>query len=85
MSASNEWTEWHLTPQGWERGSEKEDFTGINRKPTPDGCVMTVVHRERIASSFSGIERSDETSWTSPDTKAVEALLAKFGKAPTSL
>ena len=23
MSASNEWTEWHLTPRGWERGSEK--------------------------------------------------------------
>lgn len=26
MSASNELTAWHLTPGGWECGTEKTDF-----------------------------------------------------------
>jgi len=29
MSASKEWTEWHLTPTGWVRGSEKVDYQGV--------------------------------------------------------
>jgi hypothetical protein len=27
MAVSNEWTEWHLTPRGWEFGDEKTDFS----------------------------------------------------------
>ena len=26
MSLSKEWTDWHLTPRGWEAGSQQTDF-----------------------------------------------------------
>src|SRR5574343_541972 len=29
MAASSEWTEWHLTPRGWVRGSDQRDFAGV--------------------------------------------------------
>jgi len=41
MSASNEWTEWHLTPRGWERGTEKEDFRRIDRERPTDRVWTT--------------------------------------------
>ena len=34
MKPSNEWTEWHLTPQGWERGTEKTDLFRDTSKAT---------------------------------------------------
>lgn len=85
MAASNEWTEWHLTPKGWERGSEKEDFAGLVERPRPLECVMTVVNGEKISSSYSGLERSSDVLWRSGDTLAVETLLAQYGNAPSHL
>lgn len=85
MSASNEWTEWHLTPKGWVRGSEKEDFGGIKTIPRPESCVMTALHREYLSSSFSRLDKTDEIVWTSENQSAVEALLDQHGPAPKYL
>jgi hypothetical protein len=85
MSASNEWTEWHLTPGGWLRGSEKEDSGGTKLVPKPDQCVMTVRHREYLSSSFSKLEKTDETVWASEDDSIVEGLLGQHGQAPKHL
>src|SRR5260370_29798787 len=66
MSLSNEWTEWHLTPAGWVRGTEKEDFRTVDPEPPPDR-VKTVVWHDRLSSRFSKPERSHDETWSSPD------------------
>ncbi|MGO6998285.1 hypothetical protein [Rhizobium leguminosarum] len=84
MSASNEWTEWHLTPRGWERGDEKTDF-GRTSKPTPEDRVQTVEHREFLSSSYSKLDVTNDIIWNSGDEKLIAALRAKFGDAPNRL
>lgn len=84
MSASNEWTEWHLTPKGWERGTEKEDFRRIDRDP-PTDRVLTAKYREYLSSSFSTMDKSSEVIWKCDDETSIAALLAKFGEAPRQL
>lgn len=38
LPLTKEWTEYHLTPRGWEQGSKKLDFGKINHKePPPTG------------------------------------------------
>jgi hypothetical protein len=84
MSLSNEWTEWHLTPAGWVRGTEKEDFRKIDREPPPDR-VKTVVWHDRLSSRFSKPDRYHEETWSSPDKAAISGLVAKFGSPPDNL
>jgi hypothetical protein len=84
MSTSNEWTEWHLTPNGWQRGTEKEDFRRIDRDPPP-GRVLTTVYTEFLSSSFSSLDKSVETTWRSNDANAIATLQEKFGPPPESL
>jgi hypothetical protein len=84
MSASNEWTEWHLTPRGWERGTEKEDFRRIDREPPADR-VQTVLYRERLSSSFSSLDVSLDVEWECANKAMIEALTQQFGPAPKHL
>jgi hypothetical protein len=84
MSASNEWTEWHLTPDGWKRGTEKDDFKRVDRK-APDDRVLTVVYREFLSSVYSTTDESLETIWKSSDAKTIATLQAKFGPPPKHL
>jgi hypothetical protein len=84
MSASDEWTQWHLTPRGWEKGDSETDFNSFD-KPTPDDRVQTVEYRELVASSFSGLEVTNEVIWSNEDEAAIVALTRKFGEAPNHL
>ena len=84
MSASNEWTEWHLTPRGWVRGAEKEDFRKIEHDPPPDR-VKTVRWHDYWSSSFSKPDRYHSDEWSSEDKAAVAALETKFGPPPSNL
>jgi hypothetical protein len=84
MSLSNEWTEWHLTPTGWVRGTEKEDFRTVDREPPPDR-VKTVVWHDRLSSRWSKPERWHDETWSSSDKAAISDLVAKFGPPPDSL
>jgi hypothetical protein len=84
MSASNEWTEWHLTPAGWVRGTEKEDFRKIEREPPPDR-VKTVVNRQYLSSPFSRMDETQNVEWSSKDKTAITSLEARFGPAPRAL
>lgn len=83
MSASNEWDEWHLTPQGWIAGSEKVDFAGVTEKPIPPDRVLTRRYHERQSSSFSKVDRFVSTEWRGPDAEEVARLLTKFGQHPS--
>jgi len=84
MSASNEWTEWHLTPRGWERGTEKEDFRRVDRDPPPDR-VLTVTNQEYMGSTFSAMQKSSMVTWQSKDETGISKLKKQFGEPPTSL
>jgi len=85
MSASNEWTLWHLTPRGWERGTEKTDFGAANEKPAPSDRVLTFKYREFMSSMYSPIEKTRDEVWRSQDECLITDLLAKFGSSPRSL
>ncbi|MBC8641566.1 hypothetical protein IAG25_32605 [Caballeronia sp. EK] len=82
MSASYEWTEWHLTPDGWIRGSEKTDFDRTIVDP-PGQRVLTV----RFIDENSGYSahQSHREEWRSSDEAAVQAFLERFGPAPAAL
>ena len=84
MSASNEWTEWHLTQDGWQRGTEKEDFKRIDRDP-PKDRVLTVVYRQFLSSMYSKPEESLNLTWRASDEGAIARLQAKFGLPPRHL
>lgn len=85
MSASNEWTEWHLTPRGWERGKQKIDFAGTNELPGPNDAVLTMRWGEYLSSMYSSFERKHTEMWRSEDEENVSKLLEKYGEPPESL
>jgi len=85
MSASNEWTEWHLTPRGWERGTEKLDFGGTTDRKIPKDRVLTKKYREKSSSIYSPQEKELNTIWSSNDNIRIQNLTKKFGECPKSL
>jgi hypothetical protein len=84
MSASKEWTEWHLTPRGWERGTEKVDGVGELR-PRPADAVMTNTYRELQSDSHAPVHKTSTPTWRSADTATIETLLKQFGAPPETL
>jgi hypothetical protein len=85
MSASNEWTEWHLTPRGWERGTEKMDFGNTIKRDPPSDRVLTVTFSEYLGSVHSKPKLSTVEDWRSDDAQAVEELEKRYGPAPNIL
>lgn len=86
MSASHEWTEWHLTPRGWEPGKSQLDFQGIKGPATsPDDRVLSVTYDELLSSTFSKVDKTFQETYRSSDATIVAILLAKFGTCPPSI
>ena len=82
MSASNEWTEWHLTPRGWEEGTGKRDFGHHTEGMTPPDRILTCRYTEYLGSMGAEWERSTTEMWRSSDSAAVAELLKKYGPCP---
>jgi hypothetical protein len=82
MSLSKEWTDWHLTPRGWEAGSQQTDFGKETKFAPPQDRVLTSRFQKEISSRFSKPERWHEETWRSTDKKAVDELRTKFGPPP---
>ena len=82
MTASYEWTEYHLTPRGWESGSEKTDF-GCRDVSPPVDRVMSV----RYIQEHNGYSMGDrfEETFRASDEITLEGLRRKFGQPPQSL
>ena len=53
MSASNEWFDDHLTPNGWIEGSRKADLGEVYSKPEPENRVLTLRFNEYMSNPFS--------------------------------
>jgi hypothetical protein len=82
MSASNEWFEYHLTPNGWVDGSEKIDFAGTKSREVPEDRVLTVEFRDYLSSTFSKPELTVSVTWRHENSQLVTSLLDKHGKEP---
>lgn len=78
MAASNEWTEYHLTKDGWIAGSERLDFQETKIVKPPSNRVLTRKYKEYLASRYSVMEMTYSTIWTSGDNDFINDLLKVF-------
>jgi hypothetical protein len=85
MSFSKEYTEYHLTPRGWEMGSERVDFQGTTFKDAPADRVQTYRWLEEQTSPYAKMWRGLELLWESNDKEAIKRLRDQFGEPPHSL
>jgi len=85
MSFSNEWAEWHLTPRGWERGSEMLDSPGLREKDPPLDRVLSVKWHEEQTSGYARMRRNSSEIWRGDDAALIQRLLKQYGPAPESL
>jgi len=84
MAASNEWTEYHLTQNGWEEGTNKTDFS-MKTRLLPTGRVLTKRYEEFMGSSFSNLSCTTSELWNCGDNNKIELLIEKFGDCPQHL
>ncbi len=90
MSLSDEWTEYHLTPQGWIRGTRKVDGAGIvEQVERPKEAVLTCRYREYVGSfqefHYEGISSGVREIWNNGNVKTIGQLKRRFGNCPESL
>jgi hypothetical protein len=81
----NEWTEWHLTPGGWMRGSTRVQGRGNAWVDEPADRVASYVYKEVQTSTAPTASVTSEESWRSKTATDVDALLAKHGAVPRML
>jgi hypothetical protein len=86
MAIRKEWTEWHLTPRGWEKGSTRREGRGNDWQDEPADRLLSYQHCE-----FHGIGEpkiTTEETWRTKDPAALERLeaaLARYGEGPCRL
>ena len=83
MSFSKERQDYHLTPQGWEKGSFQGDALGGKKHvDIPKDRVLTISCYDEKSSPFSEPFFYDNISWKSDDEKKIDALTEKYGVKP---
>ncbi len=85
MAIRNEWTEWHLTPQGWQRGSTRVQGKGNTWADEPEERVLSFVYKEVETSSMPGAQVSSEETWRSKTATDIDVLLRQHGASPRHL
>jgi hypothetical protein len=85
MAARKEWTEWHLTPRGWERGSTRVQGQGNTWVEEPLDRVLSSVYQELETSASTEVTRSSEETWRSKKTENLDELLKQYGPTPQTL
>ena len=84
MAASREWTEYHLTPRGWEAGTTSIDGARTVR-PTPVDRFKSCTYKEEQGSVYSSVHKSVITNWTANNSAEVVHLESQFGDCPTEV
>ena len=85
-NSMNEWTEWHLTLNGWEKGTQKRESSAqlIEVEP-PCNRVLTCRYHENITINSIWLQKHIIEIWRDLDCKIVDELLEKFASCPESL
>ena len=84
MDFSHEWTDWHLTPKGWVKGSYKVDFSEVRVAEIPADRVLTRRYEEKIASVSSPLKILKRNIWDNGNPELIKKLYKKH-KFPNSL
>jgi len=84
MAATNEWTAYHLTRDGWVEGDKQRDFAPLLRRPAPPDRVLSIVYKE-TGSGYGSVRGSSRELWRGDDEAKITELLAQFGPAPQEL
>lgn len=85
MPLRKEWTEWHLTPNGWTKGAYRVHGQGNTWIEEPLDRVLSVVYQEMETDASPEVKKWDEETWRSKKNEQVEELLQKYGPAPKNL
>jgi hypothetical protein len=85
MSFSREFSEWHLTPRGWERGAKVVMFGRPIFGEPPGDRVLSMKWLEDQPYPSDDMKTWLSELWRSPDDEAIRALLDRFGPCPESL
>ena len=85
MAPRKEWTEWHLTPAGWQRGAVRVHGKGNTWVDDPEDRVLSYVYQEVETSASPGPRCSSEETWRSKTAKGIEQLLEEHGGCPQKL
>lgn len=83
MAVRKEWTEWHLTPRGWERGSVRVQDKGNQWAEEPADRVASWVYSETETSA--GLKTSAEPTWDNKNPEESASLTERFGPCPQTL
>lgn len=85
MPLRKEWTEWHLTPRGWEKGATRVHGQGNTWIEEPLDRVLSCVYQEMESDTSPDIKKWDEETWRSKKSEQVGELLQKYGPCPKNL
>jgi hypothetical protein len=85
MAPRKEWTEWHLTPRGWEKGATRVHGAGNTWIEEPLDRALSFVYQELESGSPPEVKKWAEETWRSKDSAKVDALLKQFGPCPERL
>lgn len=87
MSASNEYTIWHLTVNGWVPGDTKLDFGKYFESPRPESTVASCRYYEYIKEMNGPLETGVEIIYIKEGVTARQILRAicRFGECPKTL
>ena len=87
MAIRKEWTEWNLTPHGWEKGSTRREGRGNDWRDEPADRLLSYQHCE-LQRSAGQPEVTTEETWRTKDPAALERLeaaLVRYGEVPCRL
>jgi hypothetical protein len=85
MPLRKEWTEWHLTPRGWEKGATRVHGQGNTWVEEPLDRVLSCVYQELESEGAPEIKKWKEETWRSKKPDAVTDLEKKYGPCPDTL
>lgn len=82
MVASEEWWEYHLTPEGWVDGDCKLDFGETQQRSVPKDRLLTVRKTEVISSPYSRCEATWTEVYRAAEEERVKQLIDRYGSQP---
>ena len=85
MAASKEWTEWHLTNNGWIKGTRKRDNGVKIIEKTPVNRVISFRFNEEFNMGSAQPYTFVEEMWKSDKEHLIQSLLRKYGSCPETL
>lgn len=83
LSSTVEWAVWHLTPEGWSRGSFKNEFEGSQDIPHPKDRLLSYLYKECLEDAFK--TETSETFRCKGGEQKISECLKKYGSPPKKL